>query len=165
MNTFLDKLREEHQHALRELAALHNTAVALREHGWSEDATARMRKAVTFINNDVRTHNEREEEYLFPELERMLPASGPTGVMRAEHRALWDALTSLEKELPLLQSDADAESLRSICSYAFAVAELLTNHISKEDNILFPMAERMLQPAQLEELENVMKRLFPRTEG
>lgn len=161
MNTFLSKLREEHQHALKELAALNNTAEAIREHGYSDDAIARMRKAVAFINSDVRKHNEREEEYLFPEMERVMPASGPTGVMRSEHRALWEALTSLEKELPCVHPGADDAALRSICAYAFAVAELLTNHISKEDNILFPMAERALPPAQLEELENVMKKLFP----
>jgi regulator of cell morphogenesis and NO signaling len=161
MNTFLDTLRTEHQHALRELAALNNTAESLREHGYFEDAVERMRKSVLFINTDIRTHNEREEEYLFPEMERLLPAAGPTSVMRSEHRALWDALTSLERELTPLQPDAEPESIRSICSYAFAIVRLLTDHISKEDNILFPMAERILSPGQLAALEETMKKLFP----
>ncbi len=161
MNTFIEKLHEEHQHALRELAALNNTAEALRGHGYSDDAIGRMRKAVTFINNDVRTHNEREEEYLFPELERMLPPSGPTGVMRSEHRALWDSLNALEAALKNIHPNGEMALIHTVCAHAFAVVNLLTAHISKEDNILFPMAERLLQPAQLEELERVMKQLFP----
>jgi regulator of cell morphogenesis and NO signaling len=159
MNTFLDKLREEHQHALRELAALNNTAEALRERGYFADAVERMRRAVVFINIDIRAHNEREEQYLFPEIERMLPAAGPTGVMRAEHRALWDALTLLEKEIACFDADTEKAVVQSICTYAFSVVNLLTGHISKEDHILFPMAERILSDSQLARLEDVMKEL------
>jgi hemerythrin-like domain-containing protein len=74
---------------------------------------------------------------------------GPVGVMLSEHdegrnyiKQAIDAVTEYK------QGNADA--LIDIESNLLNFCTLLTNHIYKEDNILYPMAERMLPVSILE---------------
>lgn len=155
MNPFFDRLRTEHQHALKQLALLGEASARLRDNGYSEEDHAAVTAAVRFINNEVRAHNEREEQYLFPEMERVMPPNGPTAVMRAEHRTLWEDLNTLEQVLPGVTAASGKDVFVNLHGSAMAVVNLLGNHIMKEDNILFPMAEAHLSPAQLEHLAKV----------
>jgi hemerythrin-like domain-containing protein len=90
-------------------------------------------------------HHAKEEEELFVTLEeRGLPRSaGPTGIMLAEHqegrryiRALADATQGYVK--------GDATTIPQLVANARGYATLLRQHIAKEDQILFPLADRML---------------------
>ena len=153
MNTFIQTLMSEHQHALAQLSLLDDASARLAHSGYAERDLDVVRRAVTFINNDIRIHNEREEAHLFPELERVLPPAGPTAVMREEHRVLWEDLTALERTLDSVTGATGAEAFGSMHAAALGVVRLLRDHIMKEDNILFPMAERALSPEQLARLE------------
>ncbi len=161
MNSFLERLMKEHQHGLATLSILDDAANRLQSSGYVEEDYNRIRSAVDFIDNDIRTHNEREEEYLFPEMERVLPPGGPTGVMRSEHRMLWEALENLNRSLENISSESPGEKFEEIYENSRQIVSLLRNHIQKEDSILFPMAERTLSPEQLTRLENADKELFP----
>jgi hemerythrin-like domain-containing protein len=84
-----------------------------------------------------RCHHGKEEDILFPALEAAAPGFGPTQVMRHEHvegrgyiKGMTDAL-------------AGADSL-GFALNAENYAELLEQHIGKEDGILFPMAANLL---------------------
>ncbi len=86
-------------------------------------------------------HHGKEEDILFPVLESLVPGFGPTAVMRAEHvdgraliRAMGEAVT---------RQDAPA-----FATAALAYVALLRQHIDKEDEVLFRMAQAMLSPAQ-----------------
>lgn len=155
MNPFFERLRAEHQHGLKQLALLDEAAAQLAESGYSADAHGVVRDAVRFINNDVRAHNEREEQYLFPEMERVIPPNGPTAVMKTEHRMLWETLDRIEKALPDVSETSTPEQLTELHHSASAVVQLLSDHIAKEDNILFPMAEAHLSEAQMRRLADI----------
>ena len=155
MNPFFERLRKEHQHALKQLALLDEAAGRLAESGYSADDHGVVREAVRFVNNEVRVHNEREEQYLFPEMERVIPPNGPTAVMKTEHRMLWDTLDRIEKALPDVSETSTREQLMELYQSASAVVQLLGNHIAKEDNILFPMAEAHLSTEQMQRLADV----------
>lgn len=88
-------------------------------------------------------HHGKEEDILFPLLEqRGVPREGgPIGVMEYEHEVGRDCVKRMEQAI--------AEGEGGLPKYAAAAAEfstLLRQHIHKENNVLFPMAERCLQP-------------------
>ena len=93
-------------------------------------------------------HHGKEEGLLFPAMaEAGVPqAGGPLGVMLREHEEgrRWIAAMSAAIEPQL---DATA-FIRAAQGYT----ELLGAHIGKENQVLFPMAERVLSPARLESL-------------
>jgi hemerythrin-like domain-containing protein len=87
-------------------------------------------------------HHGKEEEHLFPALERAgIPRErGPIGVMLAEHQQGRQLVALLNRAFQAYRSkekDAGARVLKSTTEYC----TLLTNHIEKENNVLFPMAE------------------------
>ena len=100
-----------------------------------------------------RCHHGKEEGLLFPLLERKgLPrAGGPVGVMLYEHeegralvREMLEAAEAYRGEV------AEAGSRWSLAARRYAA--LLRQHIGKENNILFVMAENLMTPAEQDEL-------------
>jgi len=97
-------------------------------------------------------HHAKEEDLLFPLLESrgMSRAGGPTGVMMHEHvegRAFVRQMAEASEA-----SNWGEESQKKWAVAARGYIELLRQHIFKENNILFAMAERMLTSQEQEEL-------------
>lgn len=86
---------------------------------------------------DLKAHNEAEEALLFPHLDPFFGEHSPVSCMRDEHRTLWD----LVQALGLALDRADSEGARAA---GLQATGLLRNHIAKENNVLYPMAERLL---------------------
>ncbi|NOY14109.1 MAG: cation-binding protein, partial [Deltaproteobacteria bacterium] len=106
--------------------------------------------AVDFIRNYAdRFHHAKEEDVLFVALvDNGMPAKqSPIEAMLIEHdqgRAFVRALESAaEKALA-----GEPGQIPLIAANAKGYAELLRGHIDKEDNILYPLAERIL-PAEV----------------
>ncbi|GFZ32193.1 histidine kinase [Clostridium zeae] len=93
-------------------------------------------------------HHLREEDALFPELER-LGITGPTRIMRMEHQEL----RARKKNLLQLSEQFDSENLdefkRQVDDNAKYLIFNLRDHIFKENHILYPSA--------LESIENSEK--------
>ena len=97
-------------------------------------------RAVDFIAHFADgCHHEKEEEALFPALERQgLPRDGgPIGVMLHEHERGRDCVRRLRAAI-------DDESIESAKDAAREYTALLRSHIAKEDQVLFPMARDVL---------------------
>jgi len=93
-------------------------------------------------------HNKKEENHLFPLIERLgVPRhGGPLGVMLQEHeesQRLLAAVVSLGRAYADGE-EADAGNLRVVFTQ---YADLLKNHFWKENDILYPMAIRVMKPA------------------
>ncbi|MCX6544889.1 MAG: hemerythrin domain-containing protein [Acidobacteria bacterium] len=89
-------------------------------------------------------HHAKEEGVLFPAMEAagMPRDGGPIAVMLAEHdqgRAAVKAMSAAASAF-----GASAEPLAQFARAARAYANLLTNHIHKENNILFRMADQVI---------------------
>lgn len=153
----LEALEEQHQHGLRELDRL-AAALTKLEHGEAlSPLVEEIREAVTFIDTEVRHHNQMEEEHLFPMLESVAPDS-PVPIMLDEHRELWSALDAVQRCLPALDAAPDDEAeRRNLLGEGFHICDLLRAHIEKEDTILFPMAQERLAPEQLEQLARALE--------
>ncbi len=100
-----------------------------------------------------RCHHGKEEDLLFPALEAAGVANegGPIGVMLYEHARGREYIAAMGKALPALHlKDHTAEMAFAIAAHGYA--RLLRNHIVKENNILFVMAEQKLSPEEHEQL-------------
>jgi len=105
--------------------------------------------AIDFIRTFAdKMHHGKEEDRLFPAMERhgMSAEAGPTAMMRHEHeigRAHVRSMAGAVKGA----SNGEAGDVQVFVEGALGYGSLLRNHIQKEDNILYPMAEQVVPPA------------------
>lgn len=89
-------------------------------------------------------HHQREEEVLFPEIEKR-GVFGPPQVMRMEH----EELRRRKEELKELAESVDGTEFDTFKKRLDAVAKFITftlrDHIFKENNILYPTALQVIQ--------------------
>jgi hemerythrin-like domain-containing protein len=105
-------------------------------------------------------HHKKEEGVLFRSLEAHgLPASGgPVAMMLSEHEQ-GRVFTAGMRQAALKLQAGDQKSARDVVQNARGYAALLRQHIQKEDNVLFPIANQVLpldaQDAVAEGFEHV----------
>jgi len=92
-------------------------------------------------------HHGKEEGVLFEAMARhgMSMDDGPIGVMRYEHDRARELTAGLGDAADRLAA-GDRSVADTVVEYARAYGELLTQHIYKEDHILFPMAAHAIPP-------------------
>lgn len=127
---------EEHQHALGELDRLEQAVQELSAGRDVERNLAHIRHAHAFLSSAVRTHNEHEEQALFP----FLDEDAPTQLFIDEHVQLRNLEEKLQAAL------AGEEPRDPVIDLALEIVHLLRAHIHREDEALFPMARAMLGP-------------------
>ncbi|RIK65762.1 MAG: hemerythrin [Planctomycetota bacterium] len=118
-------------------------------------------KAIDFLRNFADgCHHAKEEECLFPELERtgMPRAGGPIGCMLHEHDAGRTCIGNMLAGIDAA-ANGDAAALAGVRSAARDYICLLRQHIQKEDNILFVVAENVLSARQKSQLLDAFERL------
>jgi len=151
----IEQLMHEHQEGLAALDRLEKDARQVAAEGLSPATREAMGQAISFINGEIRGHNEKEEEVLFPALAPFLPnPGGPVDVMLAEHRDLWTLNDRLVTALAEPSPDR-----ANLSQTALGIVQLLRSHISKEDNILYPMARRFLGEEGLAEVARKVEAL------
>ena len=98
-----------------------------------------------------------KEDVLFPELERrgVKREGGPIGVMLMEHEQGRAFVKALSAGLERVRS-GEAAALKDLARAAAGYSSLLSEHIGKEDNILYPMARQMLTPEEILEVSERM---------
>lgn len=95
-------------------------------------------KAFALLLNQLEAHFTTEEELLFPAFESATGmTSGPTEVMRGEHRQMRDLLTQMGGALAARDNDAFG-------GIAETLLILMQQHNMKEENILYPMCDNAL---------------------
>jgi hypothetical protein len=146
---------QEHDQALSQLSSLTKATRALEEHGFSADAYRKVLTALTFIDDEVSVHNRREEEALFPVLERYV--EGPTQLMREEHKVLRREFRKLRTAVRRLERDtANTTVARDLARVSRGMVQLFVNHIHKENHILFPLVQKFLTKDALREVARRM---------
>lgn len=105
-------------------------------------------------------HHKKEEGVLFPAMESAgVPRhGGPIQVMLAEHeegRRLTRAMREAAERLEAGKPQAKDQVVSSAQSYV----ALLRQHIAKEDRILFPMADQVLDASRQAEVTEAFERI------
>lgn len=97
----------------------------------------------------LRRHIYLEEEFLFPLLREAQPAlAAPVFVMLREHAQIWDLLDTLEHA-------ASADPGPGPALHKQLTVHLL-HHNLKEEQILYPQADRLLAPAAADKLQALL---------
>jgi hemerythrin-like domain-containing protein len=118
-------------------------------------------QAVAFFQTFAdRCHHAKEEELLFPLLESkgLSRARGPTGVMLQEHELGRHYLRSLAEVIDQAAA-GNPQAQRNYVMYANAYVHLLREHIAKEDQCLFPLADRTLTGEDQQALGEAFERV------
>lgn len=90
------------------------------------------------FHEQLETHFSGEEEVLFPAFEAATGmTSGPTEVMRGEHRQMRDLIGQMESAVASRDSDAFGDAAETLLI-------LMQQHNMKEENILYPMCDNAL---------------------
>lgn len=143
-----DILKAEHQEVLQKLDTLEDVINRLHE---KAAIAAPLKDLTTFFNTDFWTHFAKEEEALFPELEKFIPReAGPVGVMLAEHEDLRRTNAEIQRATSEYLSGSDNVQTRAVLQERGThFVTVLREHINKEDNILFMMADMHLDQEQV----------------
>lgn len=154
-------LRSEHDHILAMIACLRAAcAAAAQENRFDADT---FRHGIDFIRHYADAwHHAKEEQHLFPALVAagMPRDGGPIAVMLHEHELGRSYAGRIADHLDAaIAGDATARSevLRNAESYA----DLLVQHIGKENGILFNMADQILTPEEQQRLERAYETAIP----
>lgn len=112
-----------------------------------------------FVNFVDRCHHSKEEKHLFVKMEeRGIPHDGPISVMLDEHDQGRKLVAAMTGRLPAAAagSGTATEALRADL---IAYVRLLRSHIDKENNILYPMADRVFTSEDQSGLEEAFKKV------
>jgi hemerythrin-like domain-containing protein len=152
--TATDDLRAEHEGILRMLAILN--AVSERIHAGKSVPVAQLEGILDFLKVFAdKCHHGKEEDILFPALEAagMPREGGPIGVMLHEHTLGRGHIRDMGAAL------AGGDGQAAFAAPAQAYVELLTQHIAKENDVLFVMAEKLLGIPALTQMHEPFERL------
>ncbi len=163
--TATEVLKEEHRAIERMLAVM--SAAAQRLADGEPVRAGLLREAVDFVRNYAdKNHHGKDEDNLFPRLEeRGVPKEGgPLGMMLHEHvlgrqfiKAIDDAIDGYES--------GDKDAAQVIAGNIGGYTQLLTEHVWKEENVLFPMADQVLSADDQRDLSERFERVDAEVSG
>ncbi len=135
MRHLTEVLRLEHRTVLDHLNRI--------EAALAEGSNETLRAELTFLESGLVPHRRKEEEFLFPELDRRFGSEcPPVRCMIEDHAEEKAHVRGLREALDASDRDGIRRSVLALLNH-------LRNHIWKEENVLFPMAEEVLEgPAQ-----------------
>jgi len=129
------------------LAAMHKRL----ESGGDIDA-ATLTEVVNFFQAFAdKCHHAKEEDVLFPTLERngVRSQGCPIGTLTSEHKQGRALMTALNDAIEKYAS-GDSTAKVTISATIKGAIDLYTDHIWREDYLLFPMTEKVLSNSELE---------------
>lgn len=146
-------LMEEHKIILRNLEELRRVVDQVEAASGFGDIEAQVErlKGITHLLLDTESHHEREEKVLFPRLERH-GVTGPPRIMRLEHEELRAGKRRLAELVEQAGSTSFSEFAGKLNEAGGYIADELSNHIFKEDNILYPTALETLEAQEWSEV-------------
>ncbi len=154
-----DVLKNEHKAILLMLEVAESVSQKL-EAGEKVPAE-HLTQMVDFIRGFAdKCHHAKEEDLLYPAMEKtgMPRQGGPIGVMLVEHTEGREFVRKM-KEAAEKYAAGDKKAGLQFAANARLYASLLSQHIHKEDNILYPIADARLSPQTQAGLEKDFERV------
>ena len=152
-----DELRREHELVLMVVEAMEREAGAI-EAGEPVNRV-RVAQMLDFARNFTDgCHHHKEEDVLFPALaDRSSAAAGAVNSLLRDHRAGRDAVQTIDRSLP--DVDVDERDRDLVCENLERYARVLRRHMAKEDLVLFPLAELILDDLEQEIVADEFRRI------
>ena len=175
----IEHLLEEHKVIMAQVADLRRAVRDLEARGDAAlpDSLPVLRRLGHMMETQLACHARKEDEALFPAMEAIFGAEGtPTAVMRVEHTEIHRRGELFRRTLAELQTvehpalEVKGEALRSLAgakasgadalrATAEEIIELIDLHFGKEEQILFPMAQQILDAETLADVGRKMEAL------
>lgn len=171
----LQELVAEHKTFLAVLDGFESALVSFKSSGWMIDKAASDAFAKFFNHMDHETprHNAKEEKALFPILQKKLIAAGECSpgerpstaidVMEDDHLRVMQSVCLVFNLLGISSRLKDPESRATVCQIACdqgrEIAETMRLHVFKENEVLFPRAQQLIAPDEMEYVREKMATL------
>ena len=139
----LHHFHDKHREQLPELVRLARRVEAV--HGDKEGCPVGLADHLAFMEQDMESHMMKEEQILFPMLQRGIyaPSLPPIMRMRHEHDQHGDSLAKLEELTNDITPPPGAcTTWRALYAGLAQLRDDLMQHIHLENNVLFPMIEK-----------------------
>ena len=147
----LKQLKSEHPPLLEQLEKLYTLTQNIDQELNVEEDFIELIEQVKAFKAALDSHSEREEGVLFPMMGTYIgTTSGPIAVMEYEHDQAKANIGSFLTNAEV--TEASTEEKKRLAELIQNAYFILTEHFSKEENVLFPMAERMLTDEEKAEL-------------
>ena len=172
MATPLKDMVDEHKELVGHMESFEASLGEFHESGYhfTQEINDKFNEFFVFFDNHILPHNRKEERYLFPVLHQKLIESGEHGVgdeqmtavdlMEDDHVKFIQLASLTFNMLGLASRLPDNRSRGITFDLAYhngkELIELLRLHIFREDNTVFPLAQKLLSA---EELEVIQKEL------
>lgn len=139
-------LMEEHKMILGFLDDLEKTNYSLQQENKYDAKNEDFKKLEHIAEHLVgaEPHHQREEEVLFPEIEKR-GVSGPTEMMRREHEEFRPKKKEIVKLCAALPKTDFQDFKKELKEAADFLISMLREHIAKENDILYPLALEVIQ--------------------
>jgi len=154
-----EALKHEHEVILMVLDAAQREVRAMGTAGRADGG--RVGKLVEFFRNFVdRCHHAKEERQLFARMQQRGVAAegGPISVMLLEHDDGRRRVASIAEAIPAA-ARGETSAVAAVRQNLLAYVELLRRHIEKENNVLYPIADRILTAEDQQELAEGFERI------
>jgi len=152
----LAQLKQEHGPLRAQMEQVFAAAEAIGRgedgRNWREPLADLREKVESFVAV-LDPHSEREEGVLFPMMAEYIGrTTGPIAVMEYEHEQAKARLALFLEKTAQLPENIDSGQALTLAGAVIEAHHILDEHFMKEENVLFPMAERLLSDAEKEEL-------------
>jgi iron-sulfur cluster repair protein YtfE (RIC family) len=153
----MSELLQQHRDAEAMLARLAAGVVRVRREGaYGAGVMNELSQLRSEIQGEVLRHFREEEQALFPVLGRHIDSSsGPIAMLMEEHAQFRQLELQFEEALAALESRSEDGWEEKLCEAGDAIGRLMPPHIEKEESVLFPMAEQMLEEGEWAEVRTL----------
>jgi iron-sulfur cluster repair protein YtfE (RIC family) len=149
----LARLKAEHIPLLEKLHGLHSICSKIASEGNTKEYFLQLKPAVETFFLELEPHSQREEEVLFKMMEAYIGKDmGPIAVMEYEHDQAKFLIGSFRTKTADSSIELDDATMKEYSRLINNAVQILVDHFAKEENILFPMAEKMLTDEEKIEL-------------
>jgi regulator of cell morphogenesis and NO signaling len=149
----LARLKAEHIPLFEKLHGLHSICSKIETENNTEDHFLQLKPAVESFISELEPHSDREEEVLFKMMEAYIGKNmGPIAVMEYEHQQAKFLIGSFRSKTVDSNMELDDETMKEYSRLIKNAYHILVDHFTKEENILFPMAEKMFTAEEKIEL-------------
>lgn len=144
----IEQLKEEHIGLKYKLMEFYGMAKVI---GADEDVSNwsgsldNLRRKITEFMGELDVHSEWEDQVLFPMVQEYTGKDmGPIAVMEYEHELAKQSVRRFLDAAGQLQVPVNCEAAKEAASHLLQAYVILNDHFTKEEEILFPLAEQML---------------------
>ncbi|MDG5787109.1 hemerythrin domain-containing protein [Evansella sp. AB-P1] len=162
----LQQLYDEHPSLLDKMAEFNKMVMQFENSedtlNWNEAIEQLNEKLIVFVT-ELEPHSDREEDVLFEMMVKHIGREGgPIPVMEHEHHTAKQNLKEFftkVSEIKGINEEISKEKAFELFHHVKIIYTTLTDHFMKEEQILFPMAEKMLSVSEKEELAAKFKEM------